>query len=386
MQASSSVREIPNVSFSNTYASLQTALPLSTKTKQHLRDQLVHLTEQLSSLTLPSTNRIMREIYLQSLNTFIIEKRNLTELVLEMANYTNGAIMKKLEAIRNLVTISEQSYRRFAETDDTTRNATAKFMAKYGYFSSKHVLNITINSTSENPLSNTTSPTMTTLESSSLSMITQDELSTGTSYSTSTDMNEMSSGDPAQSPSESEGEYKALEKELLIQQKKHFGGAFVNITHSTVHVPTIIYSLNREILLTANWSYNLNQAFIDNYNHDPELTWQYFCSQTGLYRVWPGHIWEYPEDDTDKLDLFDCRVQNWYIRATSSPRDVIILIDASGSMTGLKKSIAIQTVETILDTLSDDDFVQIIKFQENAEFIDDCFRDGLVQATFENRH
>jgi hypothetical protein len=30
-------------------------------------------------------------------------------------------------------------------------------------------------------------------------------------------------------------------------------------------------------------------------------------------------------------------------------------------MTGLKKSIAIQTVETILDTLSDDDFVQIIK-------------------------
>jgi hypothetical protein len=123
---------------------------------------------------------------------------------------------------------------------------------------------------------------------------------------------------------------------------------------------------DKEILLTANWSYNLNQAFIDNYNHDPELTWQYFCSQTGLYRVWPGHKWEYPEDDTDKLDLFDCRVQNWYIRATSSPRDVIILLDASGSMTGLKRSIASQTVETILDTLSDDDFVQIIKVNKQT--------------------
>jgi hypothetical protein len=33
-------------------------------------------------------------------------------------------------------------------------------------------------------------------------------------------------------------------------------------------------------------------------------------------------------------------------------------------MTGLKKSIAIQTVETILDTLSDDDFVQIIKVKK----------------------
>jgi voltage-dependent calcium channel alpha-2/delta-3 len=47
---------------------------------------------------------------------------------------------------------------------------------------------------------------------------------------------------------------------------------------------------------------------------------------------------------------------------------VIILIDASGSMTGLKKSIAIQTVETILDTLSDDDFVQIIKVNSKLNF------------------
>lgn len=34
-------------------------------------------------------------------------------------------------------------------------------------------------------------------------------------------------------------------KDLYIQQKKHFGGAFVNVTHSTVHVPTIIYYLSR---------------------------------------------------------------------------------------------------------------------------------------------
>jgi hypothetical protein len=102
---------------------------LPKETNEYLRDQLVQVTEQFSSITLRSTDRTMREIYTQSLNTFIIEKRNLTELVNEMANYTNLAIMKKLEAIRNLVNISEQSYRRFAETDETTRNATAKFMS-----------------------------------------------------------------------------------------------------------------------------------------------------------------------------------------------------------------------------------------------------------------
>ena len=70
----------------------------------------------------------MRQIYMQSLNTYIIEKRNLTELVMEMANYTNRAIMKKLEAIRNLVNISEQSYRKFAETDETTRMLQLEYM------------------------------------------------------------------------------------------------------------------------------------------------------------------------------------------------------------------------------------------------------------------
>jgi hypothetical protein len=65
---------------------------------------------------------------MQSLNNYIIEKRNLTELVMEMANYTNRAIMKKLEAIRNLVTISEQSYRKFAESNNDTRDAIAQYM------------------------------------------------------------------------------------------------------------------------------------------------------------------------------------------------------------------------------------------------------------------
>lgn len=109
-------------------------LPLAKQTNQYLREQLIHLTEQTASLKLPSTDSIMREIYTQSLKTFIIEKRNLTELVHEMANYTNGAIMKKLIAIRNLVNISEQSYRRFAKTDEATRNETIEFMEVSFFF------------------------------------------------------------------------------------------------------------------------------------------------------------------------------------------------------------------------------------------------------------
>ncbi len=48
-----------------------------------------------------------------------------------------------------------------------------------------------------------------------------------------------------------------LEKKLYLQAKKHFGGAFVNVTHSTVHVPTIIYSLS-----TTMMTLNLDDLFI----------------------------------------------------------------------------------------------------------------------------
>lgn len=108
------------------FASSQAAIPQ--KTAQYIRDELVRLTDKFSSITLKSTDRAMRQIYMQSLSSFIIEKRNLTELVIEMANYTNQAIMKKLEAIRKLVHLSEHSYKRFAATDEATRNETITYM------------------------------------------------------------------------------------------------------------------------------------------------------------------------------------------------------------------------------------------------------------------
>lgn len=59
---------------------------------------------------------------------------------------------------------------------------------------------------------------------------------------------------------------------------------------------------------------------------------------------------------------------------------MIILVDTSGSMTGVRKEIAKHVVLTLLDTLSENDFINIYKFSEKPIPVVPCFKDKLVQV------
>ena len=70
-------------------------------------------------------------------------------------------------------------------------------------------------------------------------------------------------------------------------------------------------------------------------------------------------------------------------------KDIVILLDTSGSMTGLRKEIAKHVVINIMDTLGEDDFVTVLTFSDETKPLVDCFTDSegeaeLVQATNEN--
>lgn len=133
----------------------------------------------------------------------------------------------------------------------------------------------------------------------------------------------------------------------------------INKSSSVVHIPTDVYSRGVKILNTINWTDGLNKYFKENEQKDPSLLWQYFGSSDGVYRVYPGFEWR-----NSGTDVYDNRRRSWYIQGSSAPKDLIMVLDLSGSMAGQKLSILRLASLSLLETLQENDFVNIVAVYE----------------------
>ncbi|KAK2539699.1 Cacna2d4 [Columba guinea] len=132
--------------------------------------------------------------------------------------------------------------------------------------------------------------------------------------------------------------YVELGDEFILEPNEHFNNLLVNTTYSDIQLPTNVYN--------------------------------------------KGIKWL---PDENGVISFDCRNRGWYIQAATSPKDIVIIVDVSGSMKGLRMTIAKHTIITILDTLGENDFVNIIAYNDYVHFIEPCFKGILVQADRDNR-
>ncbi|XP_010779749.1 voltage-dependent calcium channel subunit alpha-2/delta-2-like [Notothenia coriiceps] len=154
----------------------------------------------------------------------------------------------------------------------------------------------------------------------------------------------------------------------------------VNYSSSAVQIPTDIYKGSPTILNELNWTQALEKVFIENRRDDSSLRWQVFGSATGVTRYYPATPWRAPK----KIDLYDVRRRPWYIQGASSPKDMVIIVDVSGSVSGLTLKLMKNSVIEMLETLSDDDYVNVAKFNEKAAAVVPCFK-TLVQANNRNK-
>uniref|UniRef100_A0A8C1GBU7 Calcium voltage-gated channel auxiliary subunit alpha2delta 1 n=1 Tax=Cyprinus carpio TaxID=7962 RepID=A0A8C1GBU7_CYPCA len=137
------------------------------------------------------------------------------------------------------------------------------------------------------------------------------------------------------------------------------------------------------VLNELNWTEALEDVFKKNREDDPTLLWQVFGSATGLARYYPASPWMDARKTPSKIDLYDVRRRPWYVQGAASPKDMLILVDASGSVSGLTLKLIRTSVSEMLETLSDDDYVNVVHFNTKVNNTA-CF-DHLVQANVRNK-
>ena len=157
----------------------------------------------------------------------------------------------------------------------------------------------------------------------------------------------------------------------------------VNVSNSYVQVPTNVYEDDPSVLNSVKMTEKLDEVFKYNYNEDPSLLWQYYGDAlNGAFRSFPGKSWS---TDAQGRDLYDCRQRNWFILASSSPKDLVIIIDKSGTMIGNNFGIARVAALILIDTLQENDFFNVLTFNTDVVYAFPNCKQELMQATKENK-
>ncbi|KAL9960914.1 hypothetical protein ACROYT_G034422 [Oculina patagonica] len=115
----------------------------------------------------------------------------------------------------------------------------------------------------------------------------------------------------------------------------------------------------------------------------PFIKWQYFASEDGTYTNFPAF------EDTADCRSYDPRFRPFYVEtATPEPKDVVLVIDKSGSMREEGRiKVAREAAKTLLSTMNPRDRIGLVKFSHFAEtptgYNDgrDCHSERLADAT-----
>ena len=158
----------------------------------------------------------------------------------------------------------------------------------------------------------------------------------------------------------------------------------ISFERSVVHVPFNVYAKDRNVVQGADFSKKLDAIFKANTQKGQTLSWQYFASNFGYTRFYPALQWRLRDDIGRPID-YDARFEPWYIASVNYPKELIIVLDASGSMKGFRQVLAILTIRTVIATLSDRDYFTVIYFNDKAKFLHPCFQRTLARATDQNK-
>lgn len=101
------------------------------------------------------------------------------------------------------------------------------------------------------------------------------------------------------------------------------------------------------------------------YNDPNRIAYMYFGDQgTGGLIEWPALVW--------CTKTYDARLRPWYATGATGPKDLILLLDMSGSMyAGGLRDPAIRAAKAVLKTLTASDYATVVLYNSRSTVFDD---------------
>lgn len=138
-------------------------------------------------------------------------------------------------------------------------------------------------------------------------------------------------------------------------------------------IESVCYSLLAEPYMVQK--YDADEEYWAKYNLQP--SWTYFGAHNGIFR-------KIPAIHQEQCGQYDPRRRPWFVAASSGPKDVVLVIDVSGSMNDYgRMELAKEAAVTIVDTLTVADRVAVVAFSDVASQVGGYSR--LIRATSENK-
>lgn len=130
-----------------------------------------------------------------------------------------------------------------------------------------------------------------------------------------------------------------------------------NVNDGSVVLPD---NLRQRVCATSTLTPAVWQPLLEEFGES--ILWQFYGDQeTGYMRTYPG------TDSRGNCADFDPRLRAWYANAATGPRDVIYIIDKSGSMLDANRwNIAKAAVRASIDTLTYVDYAAIVAFSSGG--------------------
>jgi Mg-chelatase subunit ChlD len=107
---------------------------------------------------------------------------------------------------------------------------------------------------------------------------------------------------------------------------------------------------------------NKSQTFW-NEEYGVNIPWMYYGSSNGVFRMYPAAT----DNCVDNDSTYDPRVRPWYVAASSGPKDIVLVLDTSGSMYNYRRMEKLKlAANRVIDTLNAGDFFAVVVFNSEA--------------------